>query len=234
MSVNVWSQKMRLPIKAIVLMGFIAILAVGFKSNCALSQQPVMTKPTPATTPTQVDKTARVDPIEALAGKWDSKCGEKGCVMFTDVLIGDPDHPADPKHPEFITIAVAINRSTRKPDFFSFQLPANADRKQGVIIAFARTVKDGKSWKLVKDKDSMSQFDFNSCDEKSCVARVHAEILSSDNSPNIDLLDKFLHMDQIWFLYAKNGVPYRTMKALFPFQRDYKHLMETELKPATS
>jgi invasion protein IalB len=224
---------MRIVYKAVTLVGILIASVTVFSGNLALPQEPSAASPKPATAPLQAEMDAQTDPIEALAGKWDSKCGEKGCVMFTDVLIGNPDHPADPKHPEFITIAVAINRSDRKPAYFAFQLPANADRKQGVIIAFIKTVRDGKGWKMVNDKDSMSQLDFNSCDEESCVARVHAEILSSDNSPSIDLLDKFLHMDQIWFLYTKNGVPYRTMKALFPFQRDYKHLMETELKPAT-
>ena len=224
---------MRLLVKAIVLMGFIAILAVGFKSSCAFSQQPVAINPAPAVTPAQTDNAAKVDPIEALAGEWDSKCGEKGCMMFTDILIGDPDHPSDPKHPEYITIGVAINRSDRKPAYFSFHVPADADRKQGVIIMFSKTVKDGNSWKMVEDKNSMSQLDFNSCDEESCVARVHPEILSSDGSPSIDLLDKFLNMNHIFFIYTKKGKPYRALGALFPFQRDYKHLMETELKQTT-
>jgi invasion protein IalB len=233
MPVDAWSLKMRLLSKAIVFVGIITALAASFKSICALSQQPAVTNPATASAPAQPEKTPQTDPIEALAGKWDSKCDEKGCVMFTDVLIGDLDHPADSKHPEYITIAVAINRSTRKPDFFSFELPANADRKQGVILMFSKTVKDGNGWKMVEDKDSMSQLDFNSCDKESCVARVHPEILSSDGSPNIDLLDKFLNSSHIYFIYTKKGKPYRALKALFPFQRDYKHLMETELKSAT-
>jgi len=216
--------------KTIVLVGFIAVLAASY---CGPKKKSAVDSPAPAAAPPQADKAPQVDPIEALAGKWDSKCGEKGCMMFTDVLIGDPDHPADPKHLEYITIGVAFNRSDRKPQFFSFDLPPDVDRKQGVIIAFFDTVKSGKGWKLVKDKDSMSQLDFNSCDEESFVARVHPEILSSDGSPGIDLLDKFQHSSQIWFLFTRKGVPYRTMKALFPFQRDYKHLMETELKPST-
>ena len=219
--------------KTTFLAGVLTITAAGFKCNCALSQQSVVTNPAPATTPTQVDKTARVDPIESLAGKWDSKCSDKGCVMFTDVLIGDPDHPADLKHPEYITIAVAINRSDRKPAYFAFYVPANADHSKGVIITFAKTKRDGDHWKSAVDKNAMSQLDFNSCDQESCVARVHPEILSSDGKPNIDLLEEFLNSDHILFLYIKEGQPYRTIKALFPFQRDYKHLMETELKPAT-
>lgn len=224
---------MRLLVKAIVLMGFIAILAIGFKSSCAFSQKPVVTNPVQAVAPVKADTTEQIDPIEALAGKWDSKCSDKGCVMFTDVLIGDPDHPADLEHPEYITIAVAINRSDRKPAYFAFYVPADADHSKGVIITFAKTKRDGNHWKSDVDKNTVSQLDFNSCDQESCVARVHPEILSSDGKPNIDLLEEFLNSDHILFLYIKEGQPYRTIKALFPFQRDYKHLMETELKPTT-
>jgi hypothetical protein len=145
-------------------------------------------------------------------------------------LIGDPDHPTNPNHPEYITIAVAINRSDRKPAYFAFYVPADADRSQGVIIMFAKTVKDGKSWKSVPDNDSKSQLDFNSCDEESCVARVHPQILDAAGHPGMDLLDKFLNMNHIYFIYTKKGKPYRALAALFPFQRDYQHLMETELK----
>lgn len=176
------------------------------------------------------DGVAQNDPIEALAGSWDHRCSDKGCVMFTDVLIGDPDHPSDPKHPEYITIGVAIDRIDRKPEYFVFDLPPDADRAQGVLIAFVKTVKDGKEWKMVRDTSGFSQLDFNECNADSCVARVHLQILGSDGAPRIDLLDKFLSMDQIYFIFTRKGVPFRAMKALFPFQRDYKKLMETELK----
>jgi invasion protein IalB len=209
----------------------VSVLTLRFSGLYAAAQASASAAAAPSAAQAQAEAAPQGDPIEALAGKWDFKCGDKGCVMFTDILIGDPDHPSDPNHPEYIKVGVAINRSDRKPNFFSFEVPADADRKQGVIIAFLNTAKDGKGWKMVEDKDSMSQLDFNSCDEESCVARVHPEILSSDGSPELDLLDKFLHSSQIWFLFTKNGVPYRTMKALFPFQRDYRHLMETELKP---
>jgi hypothetical protein len=61
--------------------------------------------------------------------------------MFTDVLRGDPDHPADLQHPEYLTIAVAIEQSTRKPAYFAFHIPANADQESGVFITFAKTSK---------------------------------------------------------------------------------------------
>jgi hypothetical protein len=180
----------------------------------------------------QVGSTQNQDPMEALAGKWDHQCGEKGCLMFTDVLIGDPDHPADLKHPEYITLGLAINRADRKPAFFSFMVPPDADPKSGVIIGFANDVKDGDRWKVKVEQGKFSQLDFNECNKDSCVARVHPQILSSGGTADIDLLEKFLNSNHILLMYYKHGVPYRTMKPLFPFQRDYKALLETELKPA--
>jgi invasion protein IalB len=215
-----------------LLVAVLAFLADGFSGYCAPQQKTVAANPTLTTDPVQAEKANLGDPIEALAGKWDIQCGDKGCMMFTDVLIGDSDHPANPKHPEYITIAVAINRSDRKPAYFAFHVPANADHSKGVIITFAKTMKEGVNWKMVVDENAMSQLDFNSCDQESCVARVHSEILSSDGSPNIDLLERFLNSDHVLFLYTKKGKSYRTMKALFPFQRAYQHLMETELKQA--
>jgi hypothetical protein len=174
---------------------------------------------------------AKDDPIEALAGKWDIKCAEKGCMMFTDVLIGDPDHPADLNHPEYITIAVAINRSDRKIAFIDFDLPPDADRAQGFFIAFAKTTMDEKKYKSSLDKDAMVHLNFFTCDKDSCIGRALGGLVESQGSQKEDLLQEFLNSNHILFLYTKNGVPYRTIKALFPFQRAYQNLMETELKP---
>ena len=198
--------------------------------HCVAAQSPVSANPAEAASPSQAEKVPQGDLIEALAGSWDIRCSGKGCMMFTDVLIGDPDHPADPKNPEYITIAVAMNRSDRKPAYFAFYVPADADRAQGLIITFAKTTGDGNHWESTVDKNAISQLDFNSCDQESCVARVHPEILSSDGRPGMNLLEEFLNDNHIMFLYTKHGEPYRIIKALFPFQRAYKQLMETELK----
>jgi hypothetical protein len=220
-------------LKKVMFAGVLIASLFVFDGDFAFSQEPAAASPKPATVPEQTEKTAPIDPIEALAGKWDFKCSDKGCMMFTDILVGDPDHPSDPKHPEFITIGVAINRSDRKPAYFAFYVPANADHLKGLIITFAKTKKDGDQWKSAVDKNAMTQLDFNSCDQESCVARIHPDIPSSDGQPSINLLEEFLNSDHILFMYFKKGQPYRTIKALFPFQRDYKLLMETELKPVT-
>ena len=174
---------------------------------------------------------AKDDSIKALAGKWDIQCSERGCLMFTDVLVGDPDHPADFKNPEYITIAAAIDRTTRKPAYIAFHVPSNADRTQGVMITFSKTLPDGVKWKMELDTEGASRLPFESCDQDSCVARVRNGIITDGkDSHKTDLLDKFLNSNHILFLYMHDGQPYRTIKPLFPFQAAFKQLLETELK----
>jgi hypothetical protein len=190
----------------------------------ARPQQPAMVGTKPVANPVQVK--SQDDPIEALAGKWDVQCTDRGCLMFIDVLIGDPNHPANMKHPEYITIAVAINRSDRKPAYFAFDIPANADHSKGVSISFIGNANKGNL-----ATDAAFHVDFSSCNQESCRASVPPVIVSSATGiSNINLLKEFLTADYIMFWYTKNGQEYSTIKALFPFQRDYPHLMETALK----
>ena len=149
--------------------------------------------------------------------------------MFTDVLIGDPEHPANLKRPEYITIGVLINRSDRKPAYFDFMLPANADHSRGVSISFAGNAKNGVE--SVEERNATFHINFLSCNKGYCIARVQSGIASSTTGgPQIDLLQEFLTSNFITFLYIKDGQQISTIKALFPFQRDYPHLMNTELK----
>lgn len=179
----------------------------------------------------QASAKSQPDTIQPWPGKWDVHCMTKGCVMFTDVLIGDPDHPADLAHPQFITIAVAINRSDRKPAFFDFDFPPDADRGQGAFVAFAHREKFGSRWKLAIAKATMFHLSFFTCDADSCIGRVTGHIVPARNGdPPVDVLHQFLTDDQILFLFTRKGVPYRTIKTLLPFQHAYQHLMKTELK----
>lgn len=156
------------------------------------------------------------DSIEALAGKWDIQCSERGCLMFTDVLVGDPD---------------LMDRTTRKPAYFAFHVPSNADRTQGVMITFSNALPDGVTWKMELDSEGASRLPFESCEQDSCLARVKNEIAADGkDSHKTDLLDNFLNSNHILFLYTRDGQPYRTIKPLFPFQAAFKQLLETELK----
>jgi len=156
------------------------------------------------------------DSIEVLARKWDIQCSERGCLMFTDVLVGDPD---------------LMDRTTRKPAYFAFHVPSNADRTQGVMITFSKALPDGVTWKMELDSDGASRLPFESCEQDSCVARLKNGIAADGkDSHKTDLLDKFLNSNHILFLYTRDGQPYRTIKPLFPFQAAFKQLLETELK----
>ena len=128
-------------------------------------------------------------------------------------------------------MAVAINRSDREPAFFDFDFPPDADRGQGAFVTFGRTERVGNKWKLALVKPAIFHLNFFSCDHDSCIGRVTGHVVpATDGNPPVDVLHEFLTDDQILFLFTRNGVPYRTIKALFPFQRDYRHLMDTEFK----
>ncbi len=163
--------------------------------------------------------------------KWDTNCSPRGCQMFIDVLRGDSGNPADPKdYREYITIVVAVDRRTLRPAYFSFHMPPNADRDQGVFVSFTRTVREGDHWKLDPDADKSRRIPFVSCNMDSCIARIPGGLLEEgEEGYRIDLLDKFLNSNHVMFLYMKGGKPYRTMLSLSTFQQEYKRMLTSEL-----
>jgi hypothetical protein len=162
---------------------------------------------------------------------WDNDCSEKGCLMFHDVLVGDPDHPADPKNPEHITIAVAIDRASSKPANFDFLLPANADKDQGVIVTFAKTIKDGANWKIQLDKDLLFHLAFAECAPEGCITHISNGVVQDQKTgTELNLIDKFQDSDFILFLYTRAGQPYRAMGTLLSFKPTYQELLATKLK----
>jgi len=170
------------------------------------------------------------DPIEALVGKWDVQCSRQGCSMFKDVLVGDPDHPADLQHPLYITITVAVDRATQKPSSFAFNVPRNRDSNPGLSIAFAKTLPDGDTW-TVEVQPGIIRLPFGSCSDDFCIARVKDGIVTENSSAGrMDLLGKFQSSDHVLFLFMRGGEPRRTIEPLFPFKKAYKQLLETEFK----
>ncbi len=167
---------------------------------------------------------------EDLLGEWDTECSEKGCLMFKDVLRGNLSQPAEFKDPEYLTIAVAIDRQTKRPSHFAFHVPPNSDRSQGLFVTFSRTVAltEGK-WHIELDTEPPLHLDFDSCDEESCVARVRGGAPASEKL-KADLVEKFFDRSHILLLYLANGQPVRTMVVLAPFRDTYRRLCETQLK----
>jgi hypothetical protein len=177
-----------------------------------------------------------VDPSDALV-KWDTQCMPRGCMLMTDVLRGYSDDPPRPKDDrEYISLMVAIDRTTRKPAFFAFHVDPRAQQPDGIFIAFTKTVPDGKGWKMEIDKGSTHRLPFTTCDKTSCVARIGEGIACDENGkPDLDLLAKFEDSSSALLLYIRDGHAYRTMVLLSSFKKTYQHLLDNELAtpPAT-
>ena len=128
-----------------------------------------------------------------------------------------------------MTIAVAIDRGTKRPSHFAFHVPPNADRRQGLFVTFSGTVAvaDGK-WHVELDHEAPVRLEFESCGKESCVARVQGGTPESDKL-KADLVEKFFDRSHILFLYVANGQPLRTITPLSPFRDAYKRLCDTQL-----
>ena len=150
------------------------------------------------------------------SAKWETTCVPQGCLLQTDILRGDSgDPPDETDFHEYIGIDIAFERATRKPAYFAFRVDPNAQREQGISIAFGK----GKN----VDSDGTSKLDVADCDEKSCFARVPLGLVKKGR--NLNLLDKFLKADHIVVEYTRGGKQYRTMVLLSSFQAEYQRVL---------
>jgi hypothetical protein len=173
-----------------------------------------------------------MDLSDALV-KWSTDCMPKGCIISADVLrghSGDPPNAKDSR--EYISVAVALNRSDRLPGYVFIQVPPGADKETGVFITFTRTtLKEGK-WDMSTDPDGALKLEISGCKPESCMAAAKGgKLVSAKTNENVDLLRKFLSSDSILVLYYKSGRPYDTMVVLSSFKKEYKRVIETELTP---
>lgn len=163
--------------------------------------------------------------------KWTMTCSPRGCLMQTDVLRGaseDPPDAADVR--EYVSIFVAVDRTTRKPAYFAFHVDPRARQDQGIFIAFTETTNGPNGWKIGLDEDGTSRLAFEKCDENSCVVRVRAgRVEAGQETHRMDLLDKFLNANHAMLLYVRDGKPYRTMVLLSSFKKEYRRVLSAEL-----
>jgi hypothetical protein len=169
-----------------------------------------------------------------LQVKWKTDCVPRGCLMLTQVLRGDAGGPADPKDArEYVGLNVALARKTRQPEYIAFYVDPRATQGQGIFVAFAKSRRDGASWKMALDDDGAIRVPFTSCGKLVCMARVPAGLeVDSSTKKRVDLLNKFLNSDAVLVLYARGKKPYRTMIPLSSFQKDYRHVMAVDLAPS--
>lgn len=168
------------------------------------------------------------------AFRWDTQCQEKGCMLFLDVLhgaAGETTSP-DPKDSrQYISLMVAVDRSTSKPAYLAFHFPPDADPKQGFFVAFASDAQSNGHRAVEPDKASLMNLGFDSCDSDSCVARLREGKVDDGKGGLIDLLQVFNKNDHLWLMYTRKGKPIRTMIPLDPYRAAYQHMLRTELKP---
>lgn len=160
--------------------------------------------------------------------------------MSLDIPRGESDYPMDPHNPEYITIAVAIEKATRKAAFFSFHVPANANPTQGIFVIFSKTIRKSNQKECLSDEvpvtcfhmqldqEGPSRLQFDSCnaESESCVARVEDGLVEEgEETHKMNLLEKFLSSDHLLIIYVtRDGHPMRTMVALFPFKKAYERV----------
>ena len=160
--------------------------------------------------------------------KWETNCAPQGCLLQTEVLRGESGDPPDSSDfHEYIGIDVALDRQTKKPAYFVFHVNPDADRGQGISIAFAKAGNKSDAPKV--DSDAASKLDISDCDDKSCAARVPQGVVKKGkDSHGLNLIDQFLKADQLMVLYQKGGKQYRTWVPLSSFHQEYQRLLTAE------
>jgi hypothetical protein len=169
-----------------------------------------------------------------LPVNWKTDCAPRGCLMQTEMLRGDSGSPADPKDArEYVGLNVALARKTRQPEYIAFYVDPRATQGQGIFVAFAKSTRNGSSWKMALDDDGAIKVPFTSCGKLGCMARIPAGLeVEPATKKRVDLLNKFLNSDAVLVLYARGKKPYRTMIPLSSFQKEYQHVTAVDLAPA--
>jgi len=178
-------------------------------------------------------QSAKDDAMGKEIVSWETKCAARGCLLQTDVLrgvSGDTEHPPDPKDArDYVSLDVAIDRSDRKPAYFLFTVDPRAEQKNGIFLAFVKTVPDGKSFKAEMDATGAFRVNFDTCKESGCFARVLGGIAHDKDEKEVDLLSKFRDSSLLLVLYLRDGKAYRTSVLLKSFQLEYEAVMQDKL-----
>jgi len=103
---------------------------------------------------------------------WHINCLERGCLASVDILRGESGDPPNPKNSDdYISITVGVDRNNRQPSLLMFEVDSQADEAAGIDLMFARTVPDGKTWKMVLDPNGPVHLPFKHC-KNACSAVI--------------------------------------------------------------
>lgn len=158
---------------------------------------------------------------------WKIDCMPKGCIASVDILRGESGDPPDPHDTsQYISVAIGVNRSDRRPSLVMFEVDSKADKNAGVDLVFAHTVADGKSWKIIVDQNGI-YLPFRRCDATKCSAVLGGGkpdcILAMKSCA--DLIARMQSEDHLFLSYRRRGRPYRTAVSLALFKEAYARLL---------
>jgi len=116
-----------------------------------------------------------------------------------------------------------------------FEVDPNADKSVGVLLLFARTVSDGKNWKIVMDEENPVHIQFARCDQTECTASIGGG--NPDEATMTlcsDLVSRMRSDDHLFVGYRRDGHLYRTAVSLKLFKEAYQELLTNLLPPAVN
>lgn len=148
-------------------------------------------------------------------------------MASVDILRGDSGDPPDPKDvDQYISLAVGVDYQQHRPSVFIVQLDSHANQDDGIQLHFARTVPDGKGWKLALDEDPPIHLELRGCGVKACFAVIGggspSEAVLQQCS---DLVSRMQSEDHMFVIYKRSGHEYRTAVSLGLFKEAYQNLL---------
>ena len=169
-------------------------------------------------------------PIEDLLKTeqaWHIKCMPKGCIASVDILRGESGDPPDPNDTnQYVSVAVAVDRSDRRPSLVMFEVDPNADQQTGIDLFFAHTVPDGKSWKVVVDPNGPMHFPFRHCSKTTCIFLIGGGTPDEATMKSCaDLVARMRTEDHLFLSYTRGGHSYSTAISLALFKEAYASLL---------
>ncbi len=160
---------------------------------------------------------------------WETRCSLRGCILSVDILraayISTPD-PNDVN--QYISVAVATDRSPQKTNFLMFEVDPHADKNAGIVIALAKTVPQGNSFKI--EFDDTIPFPIDRCDNTTCKTILPGGLTKD----GIDLLAKMQQHTHLFLLYTRDDQTYRTEVNLDLFNEAYQEMLGKEFKAASA
>lgn len=176
---------------------------------------------------------SRAEDLLKTQQSWHIQCMPKGCIASVDILRGESGDPPDPNDTnQYVSVAVAVNRSDHRPSLLTFEVDPNADQQAGIDLFFAQTVPDGESWKVVVDPNGPMHLPFRHCDKTTCTFFIGGGTPDEATMKSCqDLVGRMQSEDHLVLGYTRAGHSYRTAVSLALFKKAYADLLTQASQP---